>query len=230
MNRIYDHKVLYKVLEPIEIVLNYFEYKSDDKEFEKTVNYFFKSQLLDEHVEMKNKKYEKYQFDNVTNFQNNMKKELYSLFVKLQRYSRSSFYHFFAVKIFLTYNKVVLALKSLRFLNQNSANSVNYFQSLILFKRYLSANKVEDALLKLIYQYEPNLENLEECENMAIKQIQDVVDNFNSKGDLVEMILTKVILLKIQNSVSDIALQEMFDLIFNLSQLELRKIKFRVYF
>lgn len=96
---------------------------------------------------------EKYKFKDVASIQVEIEKTLYSILLKVQRYSVESEVHKICVKFFLLKGKFILALKSMSLLQKRHSTSYDYLISLNKFINYTkdTKNTIPEDYLNLAY-------------------------------------------------------------------------------
>ncbi len=194
MDRISDNKYLYKSLRALEMILCYLKRNSG-------ANSDLDKSLKDEYDKMKEEKIEKYTFSDTKSLINDIENDMYNACLKLQAYSKNCGLHHVAVRVFLSKGKVLLALKSLIYLQNNYSGTFEYLDAIHGFNHYLSSNKdkipenfitiihekvdlvkSEDTLIKFLKTARTKLSE-ENCHNFISNILMESYENvFNDKG------------------------------------------------
>lgn len=105
-------------------------------------------------IEVQTKENPSYKFKTVNDVVNDIVSQLYPVLIKVQGYSKCSAVHRQCVKFTLIKGKVLLALKSVIFLERNHPNSYDYLEALFLFRNYVKGNesKINPEFLKIASQ------------------------------------------------------------------------------
>jgi len=90
-----------------------------------------------------------YKFKDLTLLLNHLEKTLYAILLKLQSISQVAVIHKLCVKYFLAKGKVILALKSLNYLERTNSDNIEYMEALIVFKNFCVEKK--DTLNNPLY-------------------------------------------------------------------------------
>lgn len=180
MDKLLDQKYVYKALEAFNIVLQYLK-QNQNPETEK--------KLMNEYEEMQKEKLEKYKFKDSATLIKEMENDIYNFCVKLQSYSKNVNLHHLSVIHFLNKGKVMLALKSLLFLQQHSKGSFEYLESLNNFHNYLSNNKdkINPSFIEIIHSKLDLFKNEETLTKFLKEERVKVMSDF---GKRIESLLT----------------------------------------
>lgn len=129
-NKITENKYVYFGLTKLDLIYSLLSAgKCDD------------TQLLNEFEEMKNDFIiKKYKFSNINELKKDIENDFYSILKLLQDLSNREDVHFYCVKYFLIKKKIVMALKSLKYLSKNKKGFF-YNISMKIFKDYYNSNK-----------------------------------------------------------------------------------------
>ena len=128
-DKISKNKYVYQSIAKLDLIYAYLSAVKEDS-----------AALMGEFDEMKKENYTKYKFTDIKALKEDIENDIYKALKKLQSISDREDVHFFCVKYFLIKKKVVMALKSLKFLSKNNKGFYYVFASK-LFKEYATANK-----------------------------------------------------------------------------------------
>lgn len=162
MDRLYDNHNLYKALEIIDYIYEFYS-RNSSTELEQKFLELNKSTFSET-----NFKFKSFQ-SNKTDLGN----ELFKVLGKLQNYSRNEFLHFSCVKYGLIHNRVLFSLKSLNFLKR-SPESIFYSLSFDIFSNYLINSKSSDKPINQIF-----LEIIQE----TIPELKDEASDFSKSNE-----------------------------------------------
>jgi hypothetical protein len=156
MNRIWKNKFLLNALFYFDLIR---EIVIKQKEINKNLDKIFN----DEFNEMKEKfSLKNYLFNNVNDLINLIENDIFEICKKVQKICFDCHVHLICVKYFLLKNKIIMALKSLKFLEKNHENSFYYYQSYKLFKNYLEKNNFDVEIKEILDKN--SLKNIEKYE------------------------------------------------------------------
>ncbi len=178
MDRILDYKYVYRSLEAFEFILQFLK-NNNSKELEK--------QLQNEYQDMEKEKLEKYKYKDVTTLITEIENEIFNFCLKLQPYSKIPHLHHVSVKSFLNKGKVILALKSLVFLQKHAQGTFEHLDSLQLFAKYIKDNKekINSSYLDIIYEKFTILKNDESLQKYLIEEKSKLNEDVSVQGLLV---------------------------------------------
>ncbi len=192
MDRILDKDYVYKCLFAYELLLQYLK-KNNNSQTE--------NMLKTEYEEMLKEKLEKYKFKDLQTMIKDIDNDIYQFCLKLQAFSKIPKLHHMAVKSFLGREKIVLALKSLLFLEQNYPNTFLHLDALKIFNAYTQENhgKITGTYIETLIQEKLKIKIPEEglkhlmYQNPISAILMEAYDSvFNSKSPL-ESTLEKII-------------------------------------
>lgn len=194
MNRIWENKFLINALFYFdlirEMIIKQKEINSND----------LNKKLTDEFNEMKEKfNLKNYKFSNVDDLISLIENDIFEICKKVQKICFDSNVHLICVKYFLLKNKIIMALKSLKFLEKNDENSFYYYESFKLFNNYLKNNnnietEIKEILSKNSLKKIENFEEKDEIKKLFFdlyeknsfcneKENNDLINNFIEKID-----------------------------------------------
>ena len=194
MNRICENKFLINALFYFdlirEMIIKQKEINSND----------LNKKLTDEFNEMKEKfNLKNYKFSNVDDLISLIENDIFEICKKVQKICFDSNVHLICVKYFLLKNKIIMALKSLKFLEKNDENSFYYYESFKLFNNYLKNNnnietEIKEILAKNSLKKIENFEEKDEIKKLFFdlyeknsfcneKENNDLINNFIEKID-----------------------------------------------
>ena len=207
MNRIWKNKFLLNALFYFDLIR---EIVIKQKEINKNLDKKFN----DEFNEMKEKfNIKNYIFNNVNDLINLIENDIFEICKKVQKICFDCHVHLICVKYFLLKNKIIMALKSLKFLEKNHENSFYYYQSYKLFKNYLEKNNFDVEIKEILDKN--SLKNIEKYEEKdEIKKLFfdlyeknkfcDEKENDDLINKFIENIDNKTILKKSSTKINDL--------------------------
>lgn len=148
---------------------------------------------------MQKEKLEKYKYTDIHKLSEDIENDTYTFVLKLQSFTKSQAMHQICLKSALLKNKVIVALKSLLFLQSHHPESHVYAESIKLFSEYVNTNKekINESILSLIYS---RVELLKNSENLS-KFLSEVKHKVNSAASNEK--LTTNILIEIKEAISN---------------------------
>ena len=167
MDKVFDHKHLYRGLELLDILYEYtFELISKgsddiDKEYLNLNQSVFKDS--------------KYKFNSIKEINSNLKLDMIKIIAKLQPYSKNEHFHYISVKYALLNNKQLLAFKSLKYLFIHHEKNVYFNLSKELLANFLFKNQNEREKFKSILETNfPEFANIDK----VLKETQIISTNY----------------------------------------------------
>lgn len=184
MDRLYDNHNLYKALEIIDFIYEFYS-RNSSQELEQRFLDLNKSAFSETNYKFKSFQANKTELGN----------ELFKILAKLQNYSKNEVLHYACVKYGLIHNRVLFSLKSLNYL-KGSRDSIYFSMSYDIFSNYLSQSKssekpINQLFLEIIEEAFPELKEVssEYTRNIAAA-LQNYISNF-TKGVFVGKQLDK---------------------------------------
>jgi tetratricopeptide (TPR) repeat protein len=220
MDRIQDTKYVYKSIEIMEVILQYLKSNSMDvKELQKSFE--------KDYEEMKKEKIEKYKFTDIPSLITDIENDIYNVALRLQPYSKSISFHHSCVKSFLNKGRILLAFKSLLFLQNHCKHSFEFVDALNKFNSYLFANKekLNAVNLEIIYGKLSLLKDQEAVQKFVKSEMSRIREELISGGSLIEELLIEAYQTVFNNSQSP---EKVLEKLHNLDPIYLRTIKSEV--
>ena len=133
LDNIAQNKYLIKALIKIDLIYNYLKANENNKELEEK----FKKEYdkMKEDFQLK-----EYEYKSIPELITLIEKDFYDVLIKLQKISNDDEIHYLCVKYFLKKEKLLMAIKSVKYLSKNK-NSFYYIEGVNLIKLYLEEKK-----------------------------------------------------------------------------------------
>ena len=133
LDDIAQNKYLIKALIKIDLIYNYLKTVENNKELEEKFKKEFDKMKTDFQLK-------EYEFKSIPELIKLIEKDLYDALIKLQKISNDDEIHYLCVKYFLKKEKLLMAIKSVKYLSKNK-NSFYYIEGINLIKLYLEEKK-----------------------------------------------------------------------------------------
>ena len=133
LDNIAQNKYLIKALIKIDLIYNYLKANENNKELEEKFKKEFDK--MKEDFQLK-----EYEYKSIPELITLIEKDFYDVLIKLQKISNDDEIHYLCVKYFLKKEKLLMAIKSVKYLSKNK-NSFYYIEGVNLIKLYLEEKK-----------------------------------------------------------------------------------------
>jgi len=221
MDRIQDGKYVYKSLEALEIILKFLKLNKT-KELEKSLSSEFES--------IKAEKIEKYKYTDYDGLITDIENDIFYTCVSLQTYSNNVGFHHLCVKTFSGKGKLMLAFKSLIYLQtyyNSNGGSYEFLDALNLFN--LALQKTKDSQnplhLNIFYERVSILKNEEELQSYIKNERAKLYELNLSSGKFITNIINEAYE-SYYYTINPI--EKIYEKILNFSQKDLRALKSEV--
>lgn len=221
MDRIQDGKYVYKSLEALEIILKFLKLNKT-KELEKSLSSEFES--------IKAEKIEKYKYTDYDGLITDIENDIFYTCVRLQTYSNNVGFHHLCVKTFSGKGKLMLAFKSLIYLQtyyNSNGGSYEFLDALNLFN--LALQKTKDSQnplhLNIFYERVSILKNEEELQSYIKNERAKLYELNLSSGKFITNIINEAYE-SYYYTINPI--EKIYEKILNFSQKDLRALKSEV--
>ena len=203
LDGITQNKYLVQALSKIDLIYNYLTTIENNKELEEEFNKEYEK--MKEEYNLK-----EYEYKTISELIKTIEKNFYEVLLKIQKISKNMELHYLCVKYFLKNDKLLMAIKSMKILSQNT-KSFFYIESIKIIKEYIEDKK-------------DILKGKEIIVNMA----QEFTKNYDDNNEYKEEDKIKIIKYKLYQKNTFKNAKEnnniIFEFIKNYDQKELRKI------
>ena len=169
----------------IDLIYNYLKSNEKNKELEE--------QYIKEYEKMKEEySFKEYEFKTISELIKTIEKDFYEILIRVQKITNNYEIHYLCVKYFLKNNKLLMAIKSIKFLSQNK-NSFYFNEGIKLLKSYLKENndklKGKEIIVNLAEEYIKDNNEINEFKeenklmNIRIKLYQKNLFNYAKENN-----------------------------------------------
>ena len=191
LDGIANNKYLIQAIIKTDLLYNYLKANENNKELDEKFKKEFEKMKSKEEYNI-----QEYEFKNISELLKEIEKDFYEIFLKLQKITNNEEIHYLCVKYFLKKDKLLMALKSMKFLSKNK-NTFYFTESVKLIDLYLQEKKdnlkgkeiIVDLAKEYVSDENKKIEYKEETKlsNIRIKLYQK--NSFNNPKENKEMVV-----------------------------------------
>ena len=202
LDDIAKNKYLINALIKIDLIYNYLKSNENSKELEEKFKKEYDKMKLDFSLT-------EYEYKNIPELIKLIEKDFYEVLIKLQKISNDDEIHYLCVKYFLKNEKLLMALKSIKFLSGNK-NSFYYIEAVNLMSLYLQEKKDKLKGKEIIVELANNY--ITNSNEIVKKKEEDKLNNIKNtlyKKNTFNLNENKKIILEYINSIDKTKLRKL---------------------